>query len=615
MNKYKQIVYLAVLMLGFGSCNDYLDREPLSEYLSDGFYKTPGAIREGTTGVYNNLYMESNSLPFCTLLDMYTPMGVERAENSGIGINTIDLTTNGVVESSWAKNYDGISRANAVLAGAQPFISKMDFADKQQSIEYLTEIKVLRAFYYHNLVFQFGDVPFDTKPVDPKEKAVRTPWSEILESLFTDLDDAAELLPNQAKSWGRVDRAFALGLKARMALYAGSWCKEGFGMNGVKDPVKAEYYFKIARDASNKVITSCGRSLNPSFPDLFTRTGQMTAASKSEILFALMYSDQGPKKMHYQTFGEQSRIFAQSGRFPTNFLVDQYEMANGKRIDQVGSGYDPKKPFVSRDPRLKQTVYTHQDTIIGNSGGKKVKFLMDLFNSTTKSFDANMNITMISNLDHTGSVAQYGYIQSGVGYSWKKYNHFDDEIVSNASYNVILMRYPEILLTYAEAKIELDEIDNSVYAAIDEVRARSKMPAVLVADPLRAGDQAKMRQIVRRERKVELARESGIHFYDMRRWRTAQLENAEMTYGFPTGGYTTATADMVPSYGAPGSQEDLNDCPRYAAYGDKLRKRDVARPENWAKEKPKAMAAYLWPIPAVEIQKAPYLGQNDGYAK
>ncbi len=32
-------------------------------------------------------------------------------------------------------------------------------------------------------------------------------------------------------------------------------------------------------------------------------------------------------------------------RFPTQQLVDTYEMKNGKRIDEVGSGYDPKKPF------------------------------------------------------------------------------------------------------------------------------------------------------------------------------------------------------------------------------------------------------------------------------
>ena len=38
------------------------------------------------------------------------------------------------------------------------------------------------------------------------------------------------------------------------------------------------------------------------------------------------------------------------------------------------------------------------------------------------------------------------------------------------------MRYAEILLGYAEAKIELGELDQSVYDAINQVRNRVGMP-------------------------------------------------------------------------------------------------------------------------------------------
>lgn len=119
------------------------------------------------------------------------------------------------------------------------------------------------------------------------------------------------------------------------------------------------------------------------------------------------------------SLGEQCRMIGQSGRFPTQQLVDTYEMKNGKRIDEVGSGYDPKKPFISRDPRLKETVYTHHDTIIGNTGSNKMKFLMELFNPQTKSWDETGAEKMVANLDYEGSVAQYGYVFSGVGFAWK----------------------------------------------------------------------------------------------------------------------------------------------------------------------------------------------------
>ena len=197
-------------------------------------------------------------------------------------------------------------------------------------------------------------------------------------------------------------------------------------------------------------------------------------------------------------------------------------------------------------------------------------------------------------------------------------NHFDDEANANPSYNILIMRFAEILLTYAEAKIELNELDATAVNAIDRVRARVGMPGILSVDPTRENDQLKMRQIVRRERKVELAKEA-LMLFDMRRWRTGDIQNAEPTYGYPkatgvdpaTGkypdGYEQATPDMVPSYGASGSDRDINDIASYAAFGDKLRSRDKGR--SWNNRH------YLWPIPQTERNKCPWLEQNKGYGE
>ncbi len=614
MNVIKKTILGLALVIGFGSCDDYIDKEPLSDYLSSNFYNNEAAIEQGANGAYQSLYMETSQLPFFTLYDMYTPMGIERADNNAIGVNNVALENNFMIESQWASFYKGVARTNTVLEGSQPYLNELSDKAKQ----YLAEIKVIRATHYHYLTSLYGDVPFFTKSVTAEEqKAIaRTPWTEIVDYLLNDLEDASKQLPWQATEFGRIDRSYALGLKARMALYAGSWCKEGFGEKGVKDPAKAAVYFDIAAQTAKRIMAESGRALDPNFDDLFTRAGQLTGAAKKENIFALAYSDQSSRKTHYQSFGEMARtVGGQSGRFPTQLLVDTYEMTNGKRIDEPGSGYDPKNPFANRDPRLKLTIYTHKDRIIANNGGVKLNVVMELYKPTTLSFDAAGNSTSISNLDYTGSVAQYGYIQSGVGYLWRKYNYFNDEIVSEPSYNILMMRYAEILLIYAEAKIELNQIDGSVLSAINEVRGRVNMPGTTSVDP------ARLRQLVRRERKVEFARETGLHFFDMRRWRTGALENAEKTYGFPiaTGvnagtntypdGYTQVTPDMVPTYGAAGSARDLNDLALYAAYGSKLRQRDADRPNNWKDR------YYLWPIPQVERNKAPWLNQNDGYGQ
>lgn len=485
----------------------------------------------------------------------------------------------------------------------------------------MAEIKVLRAHFNIQLVSLWGDIPYFTSSVTEEQlkEVARTPWREVVDDIIKDLSDAANVLPWQANEWGRVDKSVALGLQARIALYAGSWCKFGFGRDAVKDEQKAKEYFTIAAQASNRVINESGRDLAINYKDLFTRVGQMKPDVQKESMLFMMFSDFGDKSTHYMSLGEQCRMIGQSGRFPTQQLVDTYEMKNGKRIDEAGSGYNPQKPFISRDPRLKETIYTHHDTIIGNTGNNKMKFLMELFNPMTKSWDEQGNEKMIANLDYAGSVSQYGYVFSGVGFAWKKYNHYDDESSALPTYNIHIMRFAEVLLTYAEAKIELNELsDGTAVNAIDRVRARVGMPGILSVDPTREGNQLKMRQIVRRERKVELAKEA-LMLFDMRRWRTGKLQNSEPTYGYPKpigvdpskniypDGYEQATPDMVPSYGEPGSERDINDIASYKAFADKLRMRDKDR--SWDDK------FYLWPIPQTERNKCPWLTQNPGYGE
>lgn len=621
IQRLRGLVTALAAVLCLGSCSDYLDKEPQSEYLSSNFYNNEGAIRQGAMGCYQCLWLDhysTSSIPLSILWDMYTPYGIERADNSSIGVGNLELRTNWSVEKMWSVLFTSIARCNTVLDGAAPFYDELN----DEAKAYLAEIKTLRSHFYIYAVALWGDVPyFDHSVTEEEQKSIgRTPWQEVVDHVLSDLDDAADHLQWQQSEWGRIDKSVALGLKARLALYAGSWCKFGFGRVGDTDAKKANTYFRIAAEAAKRVMDESGRDLAPNYDDLFTRAGQLKDATKKETMLFMMFSDKGNSVSHYLTWGEGSRMFAQSGRFPTQQLVDTYEMSNGKRIDDPTSGYNPKHPFANRDARLKSTIYTHHDTIIGNTG-TKFKFLMELFKPTTKSWDENGVETDVTNKDYTGSVAQYGYVQSGVGYLWKKYNHFDDEYAYQPTYNIQILRYAEVLLTYAEAKIELNEIDQSVVGAIDKVRLRSHQPGILTVDPSREGNQVKMRQIVRRERRVELAREMGMLF-DMRRWRTGAIQNAEPTYGFlqPSGvdakkgiypdGYEQAPADLIPSFGEPGSERDLNDISSYAALvakGYNLRHRDNDR--SWDDR------FYLWPIPQTERNKAPWLEQNPGYGE
>ncbi|GAC1704233.1 MAG: RagB/SusD family nutrient uptake outer membrane protein [Flavisolibacter sp.] len=578
----KNIVFLLAAILSLSSCKKFLDRQPTTDYTTAGFYNGEANIRYGVNGVYQSIYWEvPYSLPQYVLFDHYTPLGVN--------------PDNGTVLMMWSMAYQTIARCHSVLDGAKPFFDKLNPNAKQ----YLAETKVIRAWAYYYLVNLYGDVPFFTGALTPDQfQSPKTSRDKIIDFLLIDLDSASAYLPWIAKERGRVDKTVCYGLKSRIALNAGS-----LNINS-----KGPDYFKLARDAAKQVMDNSGRSLNPKYDDLFTRLGQLPNAGK-EIMFELMYSDQGVTRSHYISFGQVSRNYGQCGRFPTQLLADTYECTDGKRMDESPL-YNPKTPFNNRDPRLRATIWMQGDTVIGNSGSR-LKFIMDIYRSTTPFYDYTKGTwTKKNNADINSAAAWTSPANNGVGYLWKKYCNFDDENVAKPTYNLVLMRYAEILLTYAESKIELNELDNTVYAAINQVRNRVGMPNVGTE---RMGNQTKMRQLVRRERKVELAFE-GLHLFDMRRWKTGALENNSPTYGYPlatvannvitAGGYENATADMVPNFKKT-QEADLNDVPDYSTYAAKLKKRDANR--FWDNK------FYLWPIPQGEKDKNQSLTQNPGY--
>ena len=138
-----------------------------------------------------------------------------------------------------------------------------------------------------------------------------------------------------------------------------------------------------------------------------------------------------------------------------------------------------------------------------------------------------------------------------------------------------MIRYAEVLLTYAEAKIELNQIDQSVYDAINEVRQRSDVGMPPITAPK---SQDEMRQIVRRERNCEFAFE-GLHFFDIRRWKTAENVVPGPVYGM--------------TYISNGQLDTI----KVSAFNKQFNpQRD-----------------YLWPIPSDEKLLSPMLTQNSGW--
>ena len=168
-------------------------------------------------------------------------------------------------------------------------------------------------------------------------------------------------------------------------------------------------------------------------------------------------------------------------------------------------------------------------------------------------------------------------------------------------YPLILCRYAEVLLTYAEAKIEANDIDKSVVDALNEVRNGRddvKMPALSLSA---LSDQSKARVIVRHERKVELAFE-GFRYFDIRRWDGFWKYANRPVMGRPFKG----KFEDWPNVTFDENDEPVYDYDAYMPHPSS----DYRLVENRTFVQQKHE---LWPIPQRERNVSPQLTQNPGF--
>ena len=159
MKRYRFIYTICVLLVFINiSCSDFLDVEDTNpSYTNEGFYTNENAIREGATGVYSNLYMQVvGELAHTTIFDFYTGLALERNENTTIGAGGGLNADNSDILKFWSQLYTNVARANAFLTGVKP---NMDDLSKK-SLQYVSEVRVLRAYYYYLLIALWGECAF-----------------------------------------------------------------------------------------------------------------------------------------------------------------------------------------------------------------------------------------------------------------------------------------------------------------------------------------------------------------------------------------------------------------------------------------------------------------------
>jgi hypothetical protein len=466
MNKQYIIVLTAVAALS--SCRKDLLKTVPADRISTGIYwKTDGDATNAANAVYT--YMDGTVLTFWDGFSDIGHFNTNGAVESAIAKGTADAQNSRFAEQ-YTTCYKGIHAANYYMEN----IGKVTVTNQALVNSRTGEVRALRAYYYLKLVGWFGAVPLVTSSItiDQGLQLTRTDISTVYDFISNELDTAATLLPLTQPDKGRITRGAALALKARAMLWAGR--------------------YEAAAAAAKAVMDLKVYSLYPRYQQLFS----YAAENNSEVIMDKEFIKDTYSNNVFFNLAPFSLASSIAQVVPTRQLGDEYEMTNGRMITDPASGFDPYNPYVNRDPRMAYSIFRPGDVL---PNGKT-------YNSVPGS----------GTPDAVGGGSLYA---TTTGYNVKKYvNPEDLATPSNCGINIILIRYAEVLLTYAEARIEANQIDQSVYDAIDSVRARGDVNMPPISTGLTRDE---LRKAVRHERTVELAFE-GLHTFDIRRWRTAE---------------------------------------------------------------------------------------------
>ena len=478
----------------------------------------------------------------------------------------------GTVTSLWASQYKLISRMNGVILKADRAIAG---GGSETVIKaYVAEAHFQRASAYAKLSQKFGDVPLVTDDIDiEKGKQMgRTPLSEVKQFVYDEYDKAIADLPTSYSSVKRATKGAALALKARYALYMGDYA--------------------LAEAAAKAVIDLGVYSLHKDYRDLFLPKTK----NAEESIFVIPRSIEFKSSMDTRNYLSRNHG-GWAAIVPTWDHLAAYLCTDGLPIDESPL-FDPHDPFKNRDPRLSMNVVPFGENFLGIEYNPHPEALevMD-HNSGSK----------IKNNDNRAN-AQYA---SYTGLIWKKGM---DEAAKENAYLIdpdkIIIRYAEVLLMYAEAKIEQNKIDQSVLDAINEVRARAygvdksevdKYPAVTTTD------QKQLRSIVRVERRMEFPME-GLRYMDLIRWKLMDVVMSKKRYMmlYPSSlliEKVVKTGDWFWPFAPDIDENGIADFSKMEQTGKIV---SLAE-KKWDDRQ------YLWPIPTTEILINDNMKQNPGY--
>ncbi|MBN2213839.1 MAG: RagB/SusD family nutrient uptake outer membrane protein [Bacteroidales bacterium] len=500
------LAYLAV------SCErDFLDKQPLLSISTETFWTSKEDVETALTGVYSRLQEDFLGYQRIYFEGLSDNIWVGSGSNFNQP-NLYQMTIGGLTPALTGALQNMYNTPYSVISGCNYFLDNLDkakeYLEEKELDIYKAEVRFIRALAYFDLVRLFGGVVVYrnfVKTIDDA-KIAKSPEADVYAFIEEDLNFAISKLPD-TRYIGHAVKGSAQGILGRVLLTQEKWA--------------------AAADTLKKIIDGGKFSLSNSYSDLFLTAGQNVRNGHPEIMFSTRYL--APDNIHSDMNGMDVEIGLYLLMQAYDDLADSYQMTDGLPADEspLFDGTDSITRYANRDPRLDMTLRLPGEVWTNPSTGDTV---------------------VDDEVLYTGFVMEKYLDLSRAPFERSATSAQSDQ-------DLVHLRYADVLLMYAEARNEATGPDATVYAALDEVRGRTgvDMPPM---DQARYDAKESLRELIRNERRVELALE-GHRYFDLKRWKIARekLNGMELP-----GGATMVFRDE--NYYLPFPQEEIDRNPK-----------------------------------------------------
>ena len=485
MKFQKKILVIIIILVAINSCKK-LDLVPSNKFTDSNFWTTNINVNNALNNNYRLMYNDNLYFYNDDMSD-----NAYSSNNDPIATGSFNASTSKFL-TDWTFYYSGINSCNLFLANVDQ--------NKKMTPALIArmkgEVRFIRAFHYFNLMKWWGDVPLITSVITPDQAKVliRSPRATVINFILSELDSCATILPPKeqyaATDNGRITSGAALALKARALLYEG---------NRMQDVVT------VCQKLFTGSSTYGNYSLSSDYGSLFSNTD--INKNNPETILSLQFVEGTPGRTWSDDydFAPISTGARVNSLAPTQELINDYIMANGKQITDQSSGYDETNPYANRDPRLSATIAYDKYPWLNPDGTTQIIYIKP----GTDPSKPPLNEYVPGNQ----AVSQSGYY-------WRKYfdpNHLPGFV---SGLNLHLIRWAEVLLDYAEAQNSLGQMNATVWnQTIGQLRLRAGFTN---SNALNYPGNADITNIIRRERRAELAME-GLRTEDIRRWKLSEI--------------------------------------------------------------------------------------------